>query len=289
MSASLAERSPSQPGEFTFNQADFRRIADVIHDDAGIYLSDEKMPLAYSRLAKRLRALGLSSFQEYCELVESKDGFAERRNMLAALTTNVTHFFREPHHFEHLKSVVLPAYLPELKKGGSLRIWSAACSNGQEPYSAAMTILNAIPEASSLDIKILATDIDPNMVAQGREGKYPERLFETVSKEYTSKYFDKSKSGTEVTYTAKPALKNMVVFRELNLIADRWPMRGKFHAIFCRNVAIYFKAETQQKVWHRFTEYMAPQSWLYIGHSERITGLASDLLTGDGITTYRRK
>ena len=157
-------------GEFAFTEADFRRISAMVHGDAGIHLPDAKATLVYSRLAKRLRALGLTSFKDYCALVSASEGVDERQKMLAALTTNVTRFFREPHHFEHLKEKVLPPLLDAARRGAKVRIWSAACSSGQEPFSIAMTILSLMPDAGERDIKILATDIDPNMVAEGRSG-----------------------------------------------------------------------------------------------------------------------
>jgi chemotaxis protein methyltransferase CheR len=163
-------------GEFVFTGEDFRRIVAMLHSDAGIVVSEGKATLVYSRLAKRLRALGLASFRDYCALPADAQGVDERQQMIAALTTNVTRFFREPHHFDHLKDQLLPPLIETARRGGRVRLWSAACSSGQEPYSMAMTILAAPPDAGSLDIKILATDIDPNMVADGQAGVYQEGL-----------------------------------------------------------------------------------------------------------------
>ena len=150
------------PGEFLLTQRDFHEIAAMIHDDAGIHLPQSKAALVYSRLAKRLRALGLANFREYCRLVATSDGLDERQKMLAALTTNVTRFFREPHHFHHLESKILPALIEAARRGERLRFWSAACSSGQEPYSIALTLLSLMPDAAKYDIKVLATDIDTN-------------------------------------------------------------------------------------------------------------------------------
>mgnify|MGYP003353185308 CR=1 FL=1 len=177
-------------GEFAFTEADFRKISAMVHGDAGIHLPEAKATLVYSRLAKRLRALGLTSFKDYCALVSGNDGLDERQKMLAALTTNVTRFFREPHHFDPLRDKILPPLLEGLKRGGKVRIWSAACSSGQEPFSIAMAILSLMPEAPDRDVKILATDIDPNMVAEGRGGAYAPHLLEgipdTFRKRWTS-------------------------------------------------------------------------------------------------------
>ena len=154
------------PGEFALTARDFDDIAAMIFKDAGIDLPVSKAPLVYSRLAKRLRALNLPTFRDYCDLVASPAGAAERHKMLSALTTNVTKFFREPHHFEHLRDVVLPKLLTAARAGGKIRIWSSACSSGEEPYSAALTVLGLEAKAADLDIKVLATDIDPEIVAK---------------------------------------------------------------------------------------------------------------------------
>jgi chemotaxis protein methyltransferase CheR len=285
--AALKSRAapPMVDGEFAFTEGDFRKIAAMVHGDAGIALHETKATLVYSRLAKRLRALGLSSFQDYCALVAGQDGVDERQRMLAALTTNVTRFFREPHHFDHLRQKVLPPLLSAARAGGKVRLWSAACSSGQEPYSAAMTILSLMPEAPNLDIKILATDIDPNMVVEARNGVYAEGLMAGVSEEYRRRWTAPAAGRPGYVQVADEA-RALVTFNELNLIGD-WPMKGKFSAIFCRNVAIYFDDATQAKLWSRFAPLVPVGGTLYIGHSERVAGPASAHFEPDGITTYR--
>ena len=172
MTAAASRRSEQSEtlvqGEFAFTGEDFARVAALLREDSGIHLPDSKATLVYSRLAKRLRALGLESFADYCKLVSSDAGVDERRSMLAALTTNVTRFFREPHHFDHLRDHTLPPLLEEARAGGRVRFWSAGCSSGEEPYSMALTLLSAMPEIGELDVRILATDIDPNVVARMR-------------------------------------------------------------------------------------------------------------------------
>ena len=271
-------------GEFAFTEADFRRISAMVHGDAGIHLPDAKATLVYSRLAKRLRALGLTSFKDYCVLVAGADGLDERQKMLAALTTNVTRFFREPHHFDHLKDKVLPPLLDAARRGGKVRIWSAACSSGQEPFSIAMTILSLMPEAADKDVKILATDIDPNMVAEGRGGTYAPHLLEGIPDAYRKRWTSPAGDGR---VRMADDLREMITFNELNLIGD-WPMKGKFDAIFCRNVAIYFEDDTQARLWSRFAPLNSVNGVLYIGHSERIQGPAVSAYKPDGVTTYRR-
>jgi chemotaxis protein methyltransferase CheR len=272
-------------GEFVFTEGDFRKIAAMVHGDAGIALPETKATLVYSRLAKRLRALGLASFQDYCELVAGADGVDERQRMLAALTTNVTRFFREPHHFDHLRDKVLPPLLAAARAGRKVRLWSAACSSGQEPYSMAMTILSAAPDAASLDIRILATDIDPNMVADARNGVYAEGLMAGVSEEHRRRWTAPAADRPGHVQVCDQA-RTLVTFNELNLIGD-WPMKGRFAAIFCRNVAIYFDDDTQARLWSRFAPLLPVGGVLYIGHSERVAGPAAAHFEPDGITTYR--
>lgn len=274
------------PGEFLLTEADFRKIAALLHEDAGIYLPETKATLVYSRLAKRLRTLGMENFRDYCTLVSSEAGVGERQQMLAALTTNVTRFFREPHHFKHLEEQVLAPRASAVRKGARLRIWSAACSNGQEPYSIAMSILSVIPEALNLDVKILATDIDPNMVAAGADGVYGPEAMEAVPNQLKTRWFKPLDSHKNGDWMVGDELASLVAFRELNLIG-RWPMSGRFDAIFCRNVVIYFEDKTQEMVWSRFVDLLTPEGRLYIGHSERVSGAAASAFDSDGVTTYR--
>ncbi|HEX8660986.1 MAG TPA: protein-glutamate O-methyltransferase [Brevundimonas sp.] len=281
-----AGRASLVEGEFVFTAEDFRQIAEILHGHAGIALNEGKAALVYSRLAKRLRILGLRSFRDYCALVQGVDGVDERQAMTAALTTNVTRFFRESHHFDHLRDVVMPGLAERARRGGRVRLWSAACSNGQEPYSMAMTVLSVLPEAADLDVRILATDIDPNMVAEGRAGLYSEEALAPAPPLLRHRWFDKAPAHGPNMLSANATLRRLVSFKELNLIGD-WPMRGKFDVIFCRNVVIYFDDATQERVWGRFLPLMTPDATLFIGHSERVTGAATARLSTTGLTTYR--
>ena len=271
-------------GEFLFTNDDFKKIAQILHSHAGIALAEGKAALVYSRLAKRLRTLGLRSVRDYCALIEGQHGVDERQTMMAALTTNVTRYFREPHHFDHLRDTIMPKLAERARRGGRVRLWSAACSNGQEPYSMAITVLSVLPEAANLDVKILATDIDPNMVAEGKAGIYREDAIAPVPLDARRKWFNKAPGGWEVA----EELRELVAFRELNLIGQ-WPMRGKFDAIFCRNVVIYFDEPTQERIWSRFAPMLEADGALYIGHSERVTGPATQLFETSGLTTYALK
>jgi chemotaxis protein methyltransferase CheR len=275
-------------GEFLFTEADFQNIAKMLHDDAGIHIPEAKATLVYSRLAKRLRSLGLSSFRDYCAILteDGGRGAGERQQMLAALTTNVTRFFREPHHFEHLKTKVLPPLLAAARTGGRVRIWSAACSTGPEPYSIALTILSAMPDAAKYDVRILATDIDPNVVAEGKRGVYRNDAAEPIPQDLLTRWMQRANLDGELAWSAGEDMRKLVSFRELNLIGQ-WPMKGPFDAIFCRNVVIYFEEETQSRVWARFKPLLTPGGRLYIGHSERLSGPVASAFVSDGLTTYR--
>lgn len=269
-------------GEFLFTADDFRTIAATLHAAAGIALPESKATLVYSRLAKRLRALGLESFRQYCTLVTGEDGLDERQQMIVALTTNVTRFFREPHHFDHLREQVLPQLLASAKRGGTVRIWSAGSSNGSEAYSIGLTILSLMPDAPDHDVRILATDIDINMLAEGRAGIYSAQAIAPVPGELRARWFERHGEN----WRASEPLRRLVTFNELNLIGD-WPMRRQFQAIFCRNVVIYFEEETQSQVFNRFLPLLSPDGRLYIGHSERVCGPAAARFETDGVTTYR--
>jgi chemotaxis protein methyltransferase CheR len=270
---------PLVKGEFLFTGEDFTRIAKILHGDSGIYMPESKATLMYSRLAKRLRALGLKSFRDYCELVSQDNQMDERRAMMASLTTNVTRFFREGHHFEDLRDTMMPTLAETARAGGRVRLWSAGCSNGAEPYTMAMTVLAALPEANELDVKILASDIDPNIVNEARAGEYRADLMESIPREYR-RYAEPIR---EDTWRMGDDARALIAFRELNLFSS-WPFKGRFDVIFCRNVAIYFEETAQEQLWERFGERMKPDSRLYIGHSERIR---SRKFSSCGLTTYR--
>lgn len=268
------------------SSADFKRIARVLYEDAGIAMPEAKLQLAHSRLSKRLRTLRMGSFSQYCALVESEAGQEERKHMLAALTTNVTRFFREPHHFEQLKQTVLPGLIERARLGGRVRIWSAGCSTGEEPYSLALTLLSMLPEANKYNIRILATDIDPNVLATARRGIYrAEGIANIPDAIPKDQYFKPIGDGSQAE--ASPALKDMITFNELNLVRQ-WPMGGPFDVIFCRNVVIYFDEPTQSALWQNYARILGPDGWLFIGHSERVFGPAADTLTTAGITSYHK-
>lgn len=273
-------------GEYPLTRRDLMEIAAMIYSDAGIYLNETKASLVYSRLSKHIRSLGLSGFREYCSLVSSPAGAAARREMLSHLTTNFTRFFRENHHFEHLRDHVLPELLHRAKTGGRVRIWSAASSDGQEPYSIALTVLSQMANVADYDFKILATDIDPKILAIARQGAYDETALETVSPAMRKQWFTDVDVQGRRKFQIDDRVKRLITYNELNLMAQ-WPFKGKFDVIFCRNVVIYFDEPTQMKIWSRFAELLPEGGHLYIGHSERVSGEAKNVFDNIGVTTYR--
>ena len=288
----LGARDPKQgvdeilaSGEYPLTRRDLAEIAAMIYADAGIFLNETKASLVYSRLSKHIRNLGLSGFRDYCALVASPAGAQARREMLSHLTTNFTRFFRENHHFDHLRDHVLPDLLNRARAGGRVRIWSAACSDGQEPYSIALTVLSLMPNVADYDFRILATDIDPKILGLARTGAYDETALETVSPAMRKQWFRDS-GNPRRKYQIDDRVKRLITFNELNLMAQ-WPFKGLFDVIFCRNVVIYFDEPTQMKIWSRFAGLLPEGGHLYIGHSERVSGDAKHVFDNIGITTYR--
>lgn len=273
-------------GEYPLTRRDLSEIAAMIYADAGIHLNETKASLVYSRLSKHIRSLGLKGFREYCSLVSSPAGAAARREMLSHLTTNFTRFFRENHHFDHLRNEVLPDLIARAKAGGRVRIWSAACSDGQEPYSIALTVLSQFPNATDYDFRILATDIDPKILALARAGAYDAAALETVNPAMRKQYFREVTVDGRQKWQVEDRVKKLITYNELNLMAQ-WPFKGPFDVIFCRNVVIYFDEPTQMKIWTRFAGMLAEGGHLYIGHSERVSGESKGLFDNIGITTYR--
>lgn len=279
--------SPSgeQYREIPFSDDDFRSLAELAKLQFGLNLSVSKKPLVYSRLSKRLKTRNIPSFPEYMKLLGTTQETDEKFELISALTTNVTSFFRESHHFDTLGDLSRNRFLEKVKSGARIRIWSAGCSAGPEPYSIAMTLLHNFPEAIHHDVKILATDIDPKIVNKARGGVYAIDELEGIPTTYRSKWTEISSDGTRFHISKK--LKDIVTFNELNLISE-WPFKGPFDSIFCRNVAIYFDQSTQQRLWNRFCQMLVPDGHLFIGHSERVTGAAASELEGIGITSYRK-
>jgi chemotaxis protein methyltransferase CheR len=252
--------------EFAFGDDDFNALRLLVHKHSGISLSTTKRELVYGRLARRLRTLQLDSFREYRYLLDSDPQGQEIVEFCNAITTNLTSFFRESHHFDYLREQVLRP-LASRPAGQRVRIWSAGCSTGEEPYSIAMTLLEAAPELSRHDIRILATDLDSNVLAHGRAGTYTQERTKGLSPARLARFFREQRAEGVVRYQVTAALKNLITFKQLNLMHEL-PMKRPFDVIFCRNVIIYFDKETQRDLFGRFAKLQRPGDVLFIGHSE---------------------
>ncbi|MCB5410262.1 CheR family methyltransferase [Pseudogemmobacter faecipullorum] len=281
--APLRQNRPPLPEEPQLSESDFQRIAAFSQREFGLCQSGDKKQLVHSRLIRLLRETGCPDIATLLLRLETDPQCRERTALISALTTNVTAFFREPHHFRQLADELLRPRLEALRRGARLRIWSAGCSAGQEPCSIALTILDHLPEACRLNIRILATDIDAAMISRARRGLYSAEECSGLSAQMEREHFRTTPDGQR---QIGPEAGEMIRYAALNLIED-WPVQGPFDAIFCRNVAIYFDKPTQMTLWQRFARLLAPGGLLFIGHSERVSGPAGDCLTSAGITTYR--
>lgn len=270
-------------------ERDFKRIARMAERIAGLALSRSKSPMIASRINKRLRALNSFNLSEYLDYVESKEGDDEKLNFINALTTNVTQFFRESHHFDKLRDDILPKLNSRLLNGERVRLWSAGCSSGQEPYSIAMAALDHNPDIGRLDFRILATDIDGAVLERAKTARYEAAHIASLPANMRQKFAISEDRGSEQgTYLLRENVRGLVRFARLNLI-ESWPMTGTFDVVFCRNVVIYFSEDTQNELWRRFAAALNPGGWLFLGHSERIGNPASaPLLMLDGPTSYRK-
>lgn len=274
------------PREFAFNDADFRVLSKLAYDQAGIVLADGKKNLVYSRISRRLRALGLTSFGAYRAYLTANT--SELESFVNSISTNLTKFFRESHHFSHFRQqVAIPFGQGTRGAGGSrLRIWSAGCSTGEEPYTAAVVLTREIRDIARRDIRILATDIDTDVVSRAARGEYSANATDDVPKEYRAFFQSVGDDDERGTVVVDSDVRSLISFRSLNLLGP-WPFRGLFDAIFCRNVMIYFDAPTKTTLIDRFTQQIKPGGWLYIGHSESLNG-AHPGLELVGRTIYRR-
>jgi chemotaxis protein methyltransferase CheR len=270
--------------EFELRDDDFRKISSFVRSRTGIVLNERKRNLVYSRLVRRLRSLRLDSFAAYCAYLDGPDGDREHGSLINAITTNLTGFFREAHHFDHLAGAVLKPLIAT-RAGGRrrLRLWSSACSTGEEPYSIAMVLRAALPETGGWDARILATDIDTDVVAHARAGVYAADATERMPAPHRARWLEPAAEGR---VRIDRRVRDLVTFKQLNLLGD-WPMRGPFDAIFCRNVVIYFDKQEKCVLFDRLADMLAPGGWLYIGHSENLLGI-SDRFQLMGRTIYRR-
>jgi chemotaxis protein methyltransferase CheR len=263
--------------EFDFRPRDFARIRQLIHAHAGISLGEGKSEMVYSRLARRLRATGLSSFADYLALVEQDR--REFEELVNALTTNLTAFFREPHHFATLGSL-----LQQRVTRGQVALWSAACSTGEEAYSMAIAAIEALGEDAAR-VSILASDLDTRAVRAAELGIYPLERVEILGPERLRRFFLRGAGEREGFVRVRPEVRQLLRFRAMNLVAPDWPVRGPFDAIFCRNAMIYFDKPTQRRILERFHPLLHHQGLMFAGHSESF-GHCADLFVPRGNTVY---
>ncbi|KRB93357.1 CheR family methyltransferase [Noviherbaspirillum sp. Root189] len=271
------QNKPDASKEFDFTARDFERVRALIHRRAGIALAESKHEMVYSRLARRLRATGVRSFQAYLDGLESRLDDDEWEAFTNALTTNLTSFFREAHHFPILADHVRKAKEP-------VTIWCSASSTGEEPYSIAMTLCEALGPAAAQS-HVIATDIDTNVLNTASSGIYTMDRLDKMEPDRARRFFLKGKGEHAGLARVRPELRQMVTFKQLNLLADEWPVSGHFDAIFCRNVMIYFDKPTQGKILSRFAPLMKPDALLFAGHSENFL-YVSDAFKLRGKTVY---
>jgi len=256
--------------EFNLTDKDFNLISKIVGDRTGIVLSPAKRDMVYSRLTRRLRTLGLTQFKDYCELIQGGDE-AELLEFTNAITTNLTSFFRENHHFDYLAKTVLPGLIKK-KPNKKIRVWSAGCSSGEEPYSLAITFKENVP--ANWDVKILATDLDTNMVAKGKNGTYEVDKLTGLSKSQLKKWVQRGRGNQEGMARMSESLREMITFKQLNLMHE-WPVKGPFDFIFCRNVVIYFDKDTQRVLFERYANLLDHDAHLFIGHSESLHNVSN--------------
>lgn len=272
----VAEPSVSTHGrEFAFTDGDFDRIRGLIHAHAGIALNPGKRDMVYSRLARRLRATGIGSFDAYLERLQPES--EEWQHFVNALTTNLTSFFREAHHFPVLAERVVAARVQ-----GRVTLWSAACSTGEEAYSMAMTVIDALGSFTP-PVRILATDLDTQVLERAAHGVYPVERVAGLPEADVRRFFLRGKGAQSGFVRVRPEVRDLVVFRPLNLLGPQWPVRGPFDAIFCRNVLIYFDRPTQYRLLSRLHPLLHPEGLLFLGHSENVAH-AADLFRLRGKT-----
>ena len=271
----------------SLSEAEFNFLRSFVYEHCGISLGEHKRQLVQGRLVRRLRALKLRDFGGYCELLR-RDPQGELGELASAISTNVTAFFRESHHFDLLTNELLPRWIAEKKNGSRLRIWSAGCATGEEPYTLAMVLAEALEKhGSHVDAKILATDLSPQALETARKGVYPIDRLEGVSTERRRRWFLRGEGEYDQYACVHPRLRELVSILPLNLLHD-WPMQGPFDAIFCRNVVIYFDKPTKQRLFQRYAGLLPEGGYLFLGHSESMYGL-NDNFDLIGRTVYRKR
>lgn len=282
----MSERAVEDFGsEFRLTDRDFNYLRNLVSRETGIVITDAKRQMVYSRLSRRLRALNLRDFKSYCRLLEEHDQ-GELKAFVNAVTTNLTSFFREAHHFDYLRNVVVPELVQKNAATRRIRIWSAGCSTGEEPYSIAMAVMEALPVAS-WDFRILASDIDTDVLAKAKRGIYPIERVESISQPRLKRWFTRGCGPNMGMAKVSSELRELITFRRINLMED-WSVHGPIDVIFCRNVVIYFDKKTQCGIFDKYADLMAKDACLFIGHSESLFKI-TDRFDLVGQTIYRKR
>ena len=271
--------------EFQFTGKDFDFLSKTINERTGIVVSEDKFNMFYSRLSRRVRALGLKDFQAYCEVVRLDRDGSETNELINAITTNLTAFFRENHHFEYLSKTVIPELLQKNRAERTVRIWSAGCSTGEEPYSIAITLKESTLDSGSWDVRIKATDLDSNVLATASRGVYAMSRVEGIAGSRLKRWFLKGRNAQSGQVRVKPELQKLIGFSQLNLM-DNWKVELQ-DVIFCRNVIIYFDKQTKARLVEQYANSLKTGGYLFIGHSESLYKI-TDRFELIGNTIYRK-
>ncbi len=263
---------------YSLTPREFKKFRDIIYYKTGVNLGEQKRDLVLSRLTKRLRILNIKTFEEYYHYISHDGNSSEITAMINRITTNVTSFFRENHHFHVLRDIVIPQLMEKGAASGrrKVRIWSAGCSTGQEPYSIAITLADAFRGHVGWDIKILATDLDTEVLSKGENGVYSKEVVDKVPQEQMRRFFKKGLGENKGLYQVTSNIRDMVVFRQLNLTMERFPIRGPLDAIFCRNVIIYFDKKMKEKLIRTFNGLLGNNGYLFMGHSESLIAMKEE-------------
>lgn len=268
------------------SQREFKFVTQLVYDRTGIVLGEQKREMVYRRLMRRIRELNLGSFSDYCRLLEDESG-TEMPNFINSITTNLTSFFRESHHFDYLKDVYIPNLISSESSARNLKVWSAACSTGEEPYSLSMTLNETMKGLrSNWGYKILATDLDTEVLNKGRTGVYELSRVTDLPAAIKKRWFLRGKGSRSSMVRVRPELADAITFRQLNLL-EPWPIKGPFDVIMCRNVLIYFDRPTQHKLVKRFVDLLAPGGLLMLGHSESLAKGSANIAT-KGRTIFQK-
>lgn len=273
--------------EFPFTRKEFDFLRRIANERTGIVVKEDKFDMFYARLSRRVRRLGLNSFSEYCDLIKRDDSEDEVLELVNAITTNLTAFFRENHHFEYLRNSLIPELLEQNRASRKIRIWSAGCSTGEEPYSLAITLRECLPSTGNWDARILATDIDSNVLAKAAKGVYPLDRIKGIPKAQLRRWFMRGKGAQDGLVRLKPEVRSLIDFAQLNLM-ENWSVDGPVDVIFCRNVIIYFDRDSKVKLIDKYADNVVDRGHLFIGHSESLFKI-NDRFDLIGNTIYRKK